>query len=151
MDSPDQAIFETDNFIVYGFLDRESVFRKIRALLTKIQHLGPAIDNPHHTHPIVSEASGTMVFEDFIDGVTVTEQLDEVTGLSNVIIMDYKKQTSTSSANRPKATLLNSRGKPVMFKGTETPINNSPDRILCFRFIFILTPLILKIDQNVIY
>jgi len=75
-----------------------------------------------HTHPIVSEASGTMVFEDFIDGVTVTEQLDEVTGLSNVIIMDYKKQTSTSSANRPKATLLNSRGKPVMFKGTETPI-----------------------------
>jgi DNA-directed RNA polymerase subunit beta' len=75
-----------------------------------------------HTHPIVSEASGTMIFEDFIDGVTVTEQLDEVTGLSNIIIMDYKKQTSTSSANRPKAALLNTRGKPVMFKGTETPI-----------------------------
>ncbi|GIT36558.1 MAG: hypothetical protein Ct9H300mP6_04260 [Gammaproteobacteria bacterium] len=39
-------------------------------------------------HPIVSEASGIMTFEDFIDGVTVTKQLDEATGLSNIIVMD---------------------------------------------------------------
>ena len=75
-----------------------------------------------HTHPIVSEASGIMTFEDFIDGVTVTEQLDEATGLSNIIVMDYKKQSGTSSSSRPKAALLNAKGKPVMFKGTETPI-----------------------------
>jgi len=76
-----------------------------------------------HTHPIVSEASGTMIFEDFIDGVTVTEQLDEATGLSNIMIMDYKKQSgSSSSTSRPKAALLNAKGNPVMFKGTETPI-----------------------------
>ena len=75
-----------------------------------------------HTHPIVSEASGIMTFEDFIDGVTVTEQLDEATGLSNIIVMDYKKQSGTSSSSRPKAALVNAKGKPVMFKGTETPI-----------------------------
>ena len=33
-----------------------------------------------HTHPIITEASGTIKFEDFIDGVTVTEQVDEMTG-----------------------------------------------------------------------
>ncbi len=75
-----------------------------------------------HTHPIVSEASGVMSFEDFIDGVTVTEQLDELTGLSNIIIMDYKKQSGAPSSSRPKAALLNSKGKPVMFKGTEKEI-----------------------------
>ena len=64
-----------------------------------------------------------MIFEDFIDGVTVTEQLDEATGLSNIMIMDYKKQSgSSSSTSRPKAALLNAKGNPVMFKGTETPI-----------------------------
>ena len=34
-----------------------------------------------HTHPIVAEAAGIIKFEDFVDGVTVTEQIDEVTGL----------------------------------------------------------------------
>ena len=75
-----------------------------------------------HTHPIVAEAAGIIKFEDFVDGVTVTEQIDEVTGLSNIMIMDSKKQTSTTSLIRPKAALVNGRGKPIMFTKTETPI-----------------------------
>ena len=75
-----------------------------------------------HTHPIVAEAAGIIKFEDFVDGVTVTEQIDEVTGLSNILIMDSKKQTSTTSLIRPKAALVNGRGKPVTFTKTETPI-----------------------------
>ncbi|MCH2476877.1 MAG: DNA-directed RNA polymerase subunit beta' [Gammaproteobacteria bacterium] len=75
-----------------------------------------------HTHPIVAEAAGIIKFEDFIDGVTVTEQIDEVTGLSNIMIMDSKKQTSTTSLIRPKAALVNGRGKPITFTKTETPI-----------------------------
>ena len=75
-----------------------------------------------HTHPIVAEAAGIIKFEDFIDGVTVTEQIDEVTGLSNIMIMDSKKQTSTTSVIRPKAALVNGRGKPVTFTKSETPI-----------------------------
>ena len=75
-----------------------------------------------HTHPIVAEAAGIIKFEDFVDGVTVTEQIDEVTGLSNIIIMDSKKQTSTTSLIRPKAALVNGRGKPITFTKTETPI-----------------------------
>ena len=75
-----------------------------------------------HTHPIVAEAAGIIKFEDFVDGVTVTEQIDEITGLSNIIIMDSKKQTITTSLIRPKAALVNGRGKPITFTKTETPI-----------------------------
>ena len=75
-----------------------------------------------HTHPIVAEAAGIIKFEDFVDGVTVTEQIDEITGLSNIMIMDSKKQTSTTSIIRPKAALVNGKGQPIMFTKTETPI-----------------------------
>jgi DNA-directed RNA polymerase subunit beta' len=34
-----------------------------------------------HTHPVVSEVAGQLQFDDFLDGVTVTEQIDELTGL----------------------------------------------------------------------
>ncbi len=74
-----------------------------------------------HTHPIITEASGTIRFEDFIDGVTVTEQVDDMTGLSNIIIMDAKK-TGTTTTVKPKAALFNGRGQPIMFSGTEKPI-----------------------------
>ena len=74
-----------------------------------------------HTHPIITEASGTIRFEDFIDGVTVAEQVDELTGLSNIIITDSKKTGSTATV-KPKASLVNGRGQPIMFSGTETPI-----------------------------
>ena len=36
-----------------------------------------------HTHPVVTEVGGNLQFEDFIDGVTVTEQVDEFTGLTS--------------------------------------------------------------------
>ena len=75
-----------------------------------------------HTHPIVAEASGIIKFEDFVDGATVTEQIDDVTGLSNILIMDSKKQTSTSTLSRPRAALVNGRGKPITFTKNETPI-----------------------------
>ena len=50
-----------------------------------------------HTHPIVAEAKGIIKFEDFIEGVTTSEQADEMTGLSNIIITDTKKQSSSTT------------------------------------------------------
>ena len=75
-----------------------------------------------HTHPIVAEAKGVIQFEDFIEGVTTSEQVDEMTGLSNIIITDTKKQSSSTTSLRPQASIENSKGKPVFFSGTETPI-----------------------------
>ena len=75
-----------------------------------------------HTHPILAEAAGIIRFEDFIDGVTVTEQVDELTGINNTLIMDSQKQSAKSKDLRPRAKLENARGKPIFFSGTETPI-----------------------------
>jgi DNA-directed RNA polymerase subunit beta' len=38
-----------------------------------------------HTHPIVSEVAGVIRFTDFIDGVTVQAQTDELTGLESAV------------------------------------------------------------------
>ena len=75
-----------------------------------------------HTHPIVAEAAGIIGFEDFIDGVTVTEQVDDLTGINNTLIMDSQKQSAKSKELRPRARLHNAKGKPIFFSGTETPI-----------------------------
>ncbi len=39
-----------------------------------------------HTHPIVSEVAGVLRFIDFIDGVTVQAQTDELTGLESAVV-----------------------------------------------------------------
>jgi DNA-directed RNA polymerase subunit beta' len=75
-----------------------------------------------HTHPIIAEAAGKIIFEDFIEGVTTSEQVDGKTGLSNIIITDSKKQTTSTSSVRPQASIEDSRGNPVFFSGTEIPI-----------------------------
>ena len=36
-----------------------------------------------HTHPVITEVAGHIKFQDFVDGLTVTTQVDEVTGLSS--------------------------------------------------------------------
>jgi DNA-directed RNA polymerase subunit beta' len=75
-----------------------------------------------HTHPIVAEAAGVIRFEDFIDGVTVTEQLDDLTGISSILVMDSQSQSTKNKELRPKASLENMKGKPILFSGTDTPI-----------------------------
>jgi DNA-directed RNA polymerase subunit beta' len=41
-----------------------------------------------HTHPVVTEVAGFVKFQDFVDGLTVTSQVDEVTGLSSTVVLE---------------------------------------------------------------
>ena len=41
-----------------------------------------------HTMPVVSEVSGFVKFIDIVDGLTVTRQTDELTGLSSIVVQD---------------------------------------------------------------
>ncbi|PLX40581.1 MAG: DNA-directed RNA polymerase subunit beta' [Deltaproteobacteria bacterium] len=43
-----------------------------------------------HVNPILTEATGIVKFGDVVDGVTMREQLDEVTGLSRKVIVESK-------------------------------------------------------------
>jgi DNA-directed RNA polymerase subunit beta' len=74
-----------------------------------------------HTHPVVTEVAGFIRFQDFIDGITVSSQLDEVTGLSSTVVMDPKQRGAGGKDLRPVIRLLNAKGKEVCFANTDIP------------------------------
>jgi DNA-directed RNA polymerase subunit beta' len=73
-----------------------------------------------HTHPVVTEVSGTIEFVDFIDGVTVTSQVDEITGLTSTVVLD-PAQRSAGSDYRPIAKLVDAKGEAIFFPNTDIP------------------------------
>ena len=71
-----------------------------------------------HMHPVVTEVSGLLKFEDFIDNVTVTQQVDEITGLTSTVVLDAAQR---STEYRPTAKLVDDHGKSINFPNTEIP------------------------------
>ena len=74
-----------------------------------------------HTHPVVSEVAGKLKFEDFVDGVTVTEQVDEFTGLTSIVVLDPKSRGGTGKDLRPVARLIDDNDEDIFFANTEIP------------------------------
>ncbi|MGA2862749.1 MAG: DNA-directed RNA polymerase subunit beta' [Steroidobacteraceae bacterium] len=72
-----------------------------------------------HTHPVVTEVAGFIKFQDFVDGLTVATQIDEVTGLSSTVMLDSKQRGGKDL--RPTIKLLNAKGKEVTFAHTNIP------------------------------
>jgi DNA-directed RNA polymerase subunit beta' len=72
-----------------------------------------------HTHPVVTEVAGFVKFQDFVDGLTVTSQVDEVTGLSSTVVLDTKQRGGKEV--RATIKLVNGKGKEVTFANTEIP------------------------------
>ena len=74
-----------------------------------------------HTHPVVTEVEGNIRFQDFIDGVTVAEQVDEVTGLTSIVVLDPKSRGGVGKDLRPVAKLIDEEGNELFFANTEIP------------------------------
>ncbi len=74
-----------------------------------------------HTHPIITEVAGTVVFQDIDEGVTVARQVDEITGLSSIVVMDLKQRGSAGKDLRPVLKLLDAKGKELRIPGTDIP------------------------------
>ena len=70
------------------------------------------------TRPIITEYAGRVKFENIEEGVTVVKQLDEVTGLSTLVVIDPKRRGSAKII-RPQVKLLNEQGHEVKIPGTE--------------------------------
>jgi DNA-directed RNA polymerase subunit beta' len=77
-----------------------------------------AIWDPH-THPIVTEVAGVANFSDFIEGVTVQESTDEITGLTSLVITDPKSRGSVGKDLRPMVKLVDDKGEPLKLAGTD--------------------------------
>ncbi len=77
-----------------------------------------------HTRPIITEYSGEVRFENVEEGVTVAKQIDEVTGLSTLVVIDPKRRASMQTKGlRPQVKLLDEKGKEVKLAGTDQSVN----------------------------
>jgi DNA-directed RNA polymerase subunit beta' len=74
-----------------------------------------------HTHPVISEVSGYLKFVDLIDGMTMNRQTDELTGLSNIVIIDAKQRSSAGRDLRPMVKLVTKEGDDIYLSGTNVP------------------------------
>ena len=72
-----------------------------------------------HTHPIVTELSGTVKFLGMEEGITVKTQTDELTGLSNIEVLDPKDRPTAGKDIRPAIQLLDANGKELKLPNTD--------------------------------
>lgn len=56
------------------------------------------------------------------EGVTVAKQVDEVTGLSTLVVIDGKRRSAASKGVRPVINLIDDQGAEVMITGTDHPV-----------------------------
>ncbi len=70
------------------------------------------------TRPIITEFAGKAQFENVEEGVTVAKQVDDVTGLSTLVVIDPKRRGATKVI-RPVVKLIDANGNEVKIPGTD--------------------------------
>jgi DNA-directed RNA polymerase subunit beta' len=70
------------------------------------------------TRPIITEFAGQVKFENVEEGLTVAKQVDEVTGLSTLVVIDPKRR-GAAKVVRPQVKLIDASGKEVKIPGTD--------------------------------
>ena len=61
------------------------------------------------TRPIITEFAGKTHFENVEEGLTVAKQVDEVTGLSTLVVIDPKRR-GAAKVVRPQVKLIDASG-----------------------------------------
>ena len=67
-----------------------------------------------HTHPIIAENSGRVVFIDFVEGVTVVKNSDPLTGLSFFEMIEEGERTSAAKDMKPMIKLVDKKDKKLI-------------------------------------
>ena len=70
------------------------------------------------TRPIITEFAGLVKFENVEEGLTVARQVDEVTGLSTMVVIDPKRR-GAAKVVRPQVKLIDATGNEVKIPGTD--------------------------------
>ena len=74
-----------------------------------------------HTHPVISEVTGKLKFIDLVEGLTMNRQTDELTGLSNIVVIDAKQRSAIGRDMRPMVKLISDDGEDIFLAGTNVP------------------------------
>ena len=77
------------------------------------------------TRPMITEYAGTVKFENVEEGVTVAKQIDDVTGLSTLVVIDAKRRGPTTKGVRPQIKLISESGQEVRIAGTDHAVTIS--------------------------
>lgn len=83
-----------------------------------------------YTLPIITEKTGHARFLDLVDGVSVRETVDESTGISSRVIMDWK-QSSRGAKLKPRVVIVDDNENPIKLdNGMEARYFLSADAVL---------------------
>ena len=81
--------------------------------------------------PVISEKAGKAQLIDLIPNVSMKENLDETTGISSKMVIDWQSGPTANSSLKPSITLKDSKGKPVTYEtGKEVRYYLSVDAVL---------------------
>ena len=72
-----------------------------------------------HTHPIVTETTGIVQFVGMEAGITINRQTDELTGLSNIEVIDPQERPAAGKDTRPAIKLVDDNGEDLFLPGTD--------------------------------
>jgi DNA-directed RNA polymerase subunit beta' len=70
------------------------------------------------TRPIITEFAGQVRFENVEEGLTVAKQVDDVTGLATLVVIDPKRR-GAAKIIRPQVKLLDATGNELKIPGTD--------------------------------
>jgi len=70
------------------------------------------------TRPIITEFAGQAKFENVEEGLTVAKQVDDVTGLATLVVIDPKRR-GAAKVVRPQVKLIDAQGNEVKIPGTD--------------------------------
>ena len=93
--------------IVYGAVVKVTDGQKIKAG-TRLAEWDP------YSNPILAEVSGKVKYGDIIEGVTMQEQVDEITGLSSKVIIESKDPDA-----RPRVSIKDPQGVTIQIPGSD--------------------------------
>ncbi len=65
-----------------------------------------------YTTPVIAEKSGTVNYVDLIDGVTLSETLDDETGIESKSVIDWRSQSKNTDL-KPRITLRDEKGNVI--------------------------------------
>jgi DNA-directed RNA polymerase subunit beta' len=74
-----------------------------------------------HTHPIVTEVAGKVVFAGMEDGLSIRRQVDDLTGVASIEILDPAERPAAGKDLKPAITLVDEKGNELYLANTNVP------------------------------
>ncbi|SDY88699.1 DNA-directed RNA polymerase subunit beta' [Nitrosomonas halophila] len=76
-----------------------------------------------HTRPIIAEYAGRVRFENVEEGATVVKQIDEITGLATLVVIDPKRRNVAQGKGlRPLVKFLDENNEEIKIAGSDQPV-----------------------------